>query len=344
LIFVLVSGAAGAQAIVRNYSVEEQAALLHAPALKSQKQAMEEMLGRRDWEAQGQWAQKTVEKTAQQPLENEFLLQQWLLWLRNEPAPAALRESIEALTKYESKALVPSPEPEHGAGQWVPAYNLAASARGTLRTWELKERVAGNRRALAAGNVVDLSWADADALAKTLEEATAQELQVLRKDALSLPTQPLSVLARRLADASLYRALFKRPADEFSLRALDEMAATLPPEQAGQELREAASNPALASAAILALSQLPQVQAELMACLSDIENGGSCAQGLARDPGNLPSLTALLARNEDTAAARRALLALMWMKTPESRIALEQYAADPNQPASLREEVGKWLR
>ena len=77
---------------------------------------------------------QNLAKVATEPLLAEYLAHQAVLRLR-EPGTsrdAASRVVLQDLLDYTPQVLVPPADPDHGRGLWVPAYDLAAAARGTL--------------------------------------------------------------------------------------------------------------------------------------------------------------------------------------------------------------------
>ncbi len=274
-------------------------------------------------------------------LRAEQELGQWLIQARSQAPTPELRARVQALTRYSAKALKPSPEPHHD-DVMVPAVDVASLARGTLRAWQVDEHLAAAKASLSAG--APLALDDPEAIALLVQGASPAQLQALKNQA--LPTQASAILARRLGDPEIYGALFARPADAFVVAALADVVDALPPGSAMQVLGKAARQPALASAATLAMASLQPSVAELTACLADPVRGGSCAQLLAArdDPSTFDALSQLAERGRDDAASRRALLALWWNGAPRATGFLRAYAANPAMPSTLREQVSGWLR
>ena len=335
----VLADAAGA----KHYSAIDVQALQGSLPVLAQHERLRQLLELRDWSELERWAGAELAAAGEAPLTSESLLYEWLNSLRALTPPDSTRELVHSLTTYESLALAPSPEPEHRDRGLVAAFDVAGAARGTLRAWELRDNTARATAALATGRARDLLLEDAEAWTAALEGAAPGQLENLRQQPL-LPTQAAAVLARRLKDANLYRVLFARPADAFVLRAVAEVPATLPSTDAVSVLEAARANPALASAAIIALGRLPAAQAALLECLSEGGQGGSCAGALAQDPANEPALARIIGGDADDLKTRRALLALLWMPGDAARAALHEYVADARTPAQLRVEVAQWLQ
>lgn len=328
----------------KRYSPPEQQAVLKSAQVLARKSELDALRG--DTGALLKFAADSVAAAAAAPLENEYLLNEWLLALRGLAPDATLREQVSKLTQYSAKALGPSPEPHHALDEWVPAFDVASQARGTLRAWELADHVAMIRQSLISGGAKALALADGEALAQVVATAPVVQLQSLRVQSSELPSQAATTLALRLQDAVLYRELFARPADEFVLTALADAAKTLSPEQARAVLREAAARPELASAATLAIAPLHPSTSDLLDCLGDAQRGGSCAQLLAEqaDAATLAALGKRLEAGKDDLATRHALLALLWTEAPRGRAMLRDYTSNPGMPAALRQETKQWLR
>lgn len=334
--------AAGAQS---RYAPGQQQKLLATMTVQSGRQELQDLRARRDLSGLATFAERLVARSAVAPLESEHLLTEWLIAVREVPPDAELRAAVSGLTAYPSKALGPNPEPHRAHETWIPVFDVASQARGTLRAWELAGHVAGAGAALAAGNLQALPLGDPEALAQALASAPLSQLTALRDSRLALPTQAAATLARRLADPDLYAALFAGPVDEFVMRALRDAPAVLASQDARRVLLQAANRPALASAATLATAPLELPTSDLLACLGEPGRGGSCAQLLAQrgDPATIEALASVLSARDDL-ATRRALLALWWSNSARAREVLSAYHADHSMPAALRAQVSQWLR
>ena len=328
---------------IKHYSTIDVQALQESLPVLAQQERLRQLLELRDWSELERWAGAELAAAGEAPLTSESLLYEWLNALRASAPPDSTRELVHSFTTYESLALAPPPEPEHRDRGLIAAFDVAGAARGTLRSWELRDNTARASAALADGRARDLVLDDAEAWTAALEDAPPSQLENLRQQP-PLLAQPMAVLARRLKDANLYRALFSQPADAFVLRAVAEVPATLPPADAVSALETARANPALTSAAIIALGKLPAAQPALLECLSDAGQGGSCASALAQNPANEPALARVIGGGADDLKTRRALLALLWMPGDTARAALHEYVADARTPAQLRVEVAQWLQ
>ena len=333
-----------AAADVRLYSDADLQTTLQSTFVQAQRERLRQLLELRDWSELERWASAELATAPESPLASESLLQEWLIELRGKTAPASTRALVQSLTAYQALALAPSPEPEHRDRALIAAFDVAASARGTLRAWDLRDNTVRALAALADGKAGAVDLSDAEAWAAALDQAPLSQLETLRLQQPVLPTRAAAVMARRLQDPSLYRALFRNPPDSFVLHAITEAAASLPADEARDALESARANPQLASAAVLALGRLPGTQPSLLACLGNAAQGGSCAQALAQDAVNEPALARIIEGGRDDLSTRRALMALHWMSGPLALGALEEYIADARMPANLRVEVGQWLR
>ena len=346
LALLLLLACATAQGAATRYAPAQQRALIQSRAVDVRQAALNDLLQRDDSPGLLAFAGKLIADTELAPLQSEYLLDAWLLALRRATPDLALRAEVQALTGYQAKALGPTPEPHSADDAWIPVFDIASQARGTLRAWEFDEHIALARRSLATGDIDGLPISDAEALAHAIAAAPQSQLQALRGSDASLPAPAAAALARRLKDPSLYRALFTRPADAFVVSALTDAAVLLPPDQARELLATAGARPELASAATLALAALQPSNSELFDCLGEASRGGSCAQLLARqaDAATLDALAELASAGRDDIATRRALLALLWARSPRGGELLRRYADNTAMPAALRQMVSAWLR
>lgn len=288
-------------------------------------------------------------------LAGERELHRLLLDLRGETAPTpALRAQVEQLRSYTSIALTTPPDPDHGRGRWVPAYNVAAAAGGTLAVWDSGARRDDYRAQLAAGRHDFLREAAAHPadLVPVLQQADPALLSALRASAAADTLAPaVAVMAAKLADATLARRLLTLGDDTATLQAMDALAAVLAPAESLSWLQAASRRPALASAAALKIGGLhaPRSAAArqwLFEHLGDPTLGGSCAQALARLPPaqTQAMLQATLDTGRDDLPLRRTLLALQLMRSREAQAQLLAFSSDTRYDAALRGEVAAWLR
>lgn len=329
----------------KRYDASERRALLSAESVAASQGELRSLATRGDLTLLAEFGTRAAARAQAEPLQGEYLLAEWLAALRNLKPDTALLTQVQSLTLRPAKALVPSPEPEHGA-DWVPAFDVGSLARGTLRAWQLNEQVADALGALASGHVDSLAGRDPEALALAFSRAPAQQIEALRSCADGMPTQALAVLAKRLSEPALYTALFARPADEFVVAAVADVADILTPDSAAAVLQAARNNRDLASAATLSWSRLPQNATLLIDCLGDPARGGDCAQTLAAtaDRSTVDTLATLAKRGNDDLVTRRALTVLLRSRRDDARTHLSMYAADPRMPSTLRLQVNQWLR
>lgn len=329
----------------KRYDASEQRTLLAVESVVASRAELRSIAARGDLASLAEFGAKATARAQAEPLQSEYLLAEWLSALRHLEPDAALRTQIQSLTSFPAKALVPSPEPEHGPG-WVPAFDVGSLARGTLRAWQLNEQVAEALGLLASGRVDALAGTDPEALALAFSRAPVAQLEMLRSAADGMPTQALSVLAKRLREPVLYRTLLARPADEFVVAAIADVADVLPQDSAAAVLQAARGNDDLASAATLSWSRLPQNAALLIDCLGDPARGGDCAQTLAAsaDRSTVEALATLVKQGNDDVVTRRALIALLRTRRDDARVQLSLYAADARMPSTLRQQVNQWLR
>lgn len=309
-------------------------------------------LQRADATALGLLLQRPLAKAGGDAALDESLRHRALLRLR-EPGlrgDAATRDAVQGLLAYAPQTWVPPADPDHGRGQWVPAYDLAAAARGTLAVWARQDAEQAARAALRTGDASRLQALDPQAVAAVFAEAAPATLRRLATQA-DWPPAVRVMLATRLADPALAGTLLADADDATLLDAMGPLTAALPPEAAQAWLQLlAAQRPALASSALLAMAPVAarsaSTQDYLLSQLGDAERGASAAQALAAAP--TPPVRAALAEvlraAEDGARLRRALLALRWIDDAASREQLRAFSAAPQAPVALRQEVATWLR
>ncbi|TJY64769.1 hypothetical protein E4T66_00555 [Sinimarinibacterium sp. CAU 1509] len=282
------------------------------------------------------------------PLPAEAELQQTLLRLREAIAPqAATRMQVEALTDYSPQTYTDALDDERArGGLTVPAFEIAATARGTLRRWDKAAHRAALVSALRRGDLEALrAIDDAAAWREQIAVASDAELLLLRS-ADSADPGVRSALALRLGDTSLARDVLRAPATPAGLTLLAALPEAFESTVALTLLNDPDLDSGYRSAARLAMSRLvwsAETQQALLAGLGDAD-GASSAQALARDPRNLPALRRIIADAPDDLSLRRALLALHWMEDAGASATLAAFSHDPAQPASLRAEVSQWLR
>ena len=314
--------------------------------------AAQAALLRADATALGLLLQRPLAKAGGDAALEESLRHRALLRLR-EPGlrgDTATRAAVQSLLAHAPQTWVPPADPDHGRGQWVPAYDLAGAARGTLAVWTRQDAEQAVRAALRSGDGGRLRALDPQAVAAVLAESEPATLRRLAAQAGWAPAVR-AVLATRLADPALAGALLADADDGTLLDAITPLAAALPPEDAQHWLRQlAAQRPTLASPALLAMAPLatrsPAAQDYLLAQLGDPQLGASAAQALAAAPAPpvRAALAEILRATDDGPRLRRALLTLRWIDDAASREQLRAYSAVPRAPVALRQEVATWLR
>lgn len=283
-------------------------------------------------------------------LGGEALLQAALLRLRELPAPqASTRQRVASLLDYPSRTLTEAIDPEQARAGPVPAFRIAATARGTLRRWD-EQRDAARLARTPAGLRPELDEARLRAvLPGYLRGASPGELDRLDPTVLPADAAVLAAWFARRPDAAVLRRLLALPAQAEGHTALAAAPRVLPATEAAAVLLEAARQSGYRSAARLALAPLAvddaRVRQYLLDSLGDAD-GASSAQALARvaDDATLGALHTLVAASGDGPAQRRALLALRGMDRADARALLARVAVDPRYPAELRNEVQAWLR
>ncbi len=281
------------------------------------------------------------------PLTAEAQLQQILLMLRDAPAPtAAARRAVAAMAGYSDQVRTDPIDPDHGRGLTVPAFQIAATARGTLRHWDKQRSGALIDRALATGDLDALRQADAGALLARARSGSRADL-----DLLMLADRPepaiRAELAERLQDATLATAVLRAAPDPAGFELISTVAATFPPDTALTVLRDPEADSGYRSAARLALAPLaalnPAVRTYLDATLGD-RWGAASAQALA----NADAVETLIAAATGPAAGaarqRHAVLGLQLHGSAAARDALSRIATDPRYPDALRTQVTAWLQ
>ncbi len=285
------------------------------------------------------------------PLQAEAAVQAALLQLRAAVRPlAATRAAVSALTDYRPQVTTDPLEAEQARGGPVPAFAIAATARGTLQLWDLAAAEALITRSLRGDAVPALPpTLRARAWARFVARATPTELDALQ--ARGIPDDPAVLLAlwQRRASTDTAQRMLELPTTADSYALLADLPLQLPAASARPLLMRAAEQPALASAARIAMAPLvvsdPAARQYLLATLGD-EQGASSAQALAvaTDAETLAALSQVLRRDPDGSRLQHALLALRAMPRSEARALLQDFASDPRRPPLLRDEVRAWLQ
>ncbi len=282
------------------------------------------------------------------PLRAEAELQQTLLRLRETVMPqAATRAQVEALTGYSPQTYTDAIDDERArGGLTVPAFEIAATARGTLRRWDKTAHLAALASALHRGDLEALRAIDDSAAWRALIASASDVELLLLRSANPSDASVRGALALRLVDAALAREILQAPATTAGLALLAALPDAFESNAALKLLDDPDLDPGYRSAARLAMSQLPwsaDIQHTLLESLGDAD-GASSAQALAHDPRNLPALRRVIDTAPDDPSLRRALLALRWMNDAGANATLTAFSRDASRPAALRAEVSRWLR
>lgn len=285
------------------------------------------------------------------PLLHELALRRDLLASRSQAPDALLRAEVLALTSYVPLAWTEPPDPDHGRGQRVPVANIASAARGTLRQWDLN--AAMRRYADALDRADDGAFSgpiDAEALIAVVALRGPADARLLLSQRADWPPAVLAALLRQAPQPEAYCRLFHAAPSAPVLAALHQASRDLPAEDASAVLLETARrNPALGSAALLALGSLAQrdaVRAQVIELLGDPALGGSAAQVLAAhaDAGVRLALRSELAQGRDSPRLRHALVALQLIGDPQALAELRAFTVDARFAAQLRAEIARGLR
>jgi hypothetical protein len=174
----------------------------------------------------------------------------------------------------------------------------------------------------------------------------------LYRDRLSLALQsgkdvePAAVVARRLGDAALLRAVLERADAALALASVRIVRTTFAATDALDLLEHATLRADVASAALLEIGALAQAEPRareiLFRALEDDSRAGSAAAALAatHDPGLVLSLSGWVRDHAaDERRARRGILALRLDGSDAARAELTRLAADPQLPASVRADA-----
>ena len=332
----------------------EVRAKLASPKVRRAEQALAEAIGpeRRDWAL----AQAIVDDPELDAAAREYLIHGLLTRARNlEPDDAALAFA-DRFTDHQNKTFV-----SHEEGPLpIAAYPIAQVARGTLRYWQRQELRQEAATALAAGDMTPLGLLRQPG--DDTYAATLAALQGADGVALSQAAEWLDAKAGpgEFRDARFVVAIGLRDASRVSellgtdsgagVRRLPELNERFGAAIAFDLLRDAAANPALASAALFEIDALRNaglgVDAYLLGALADPALGGTAASLIARrdDPELLAQVAAGLP-SANALGQARAVLALTLADDQYSRSMLEQAIendvfVDPD----LRREVVKWLQ
>lgn len=354
---VLSTGAAAAVDAESNAAILERSevqAKIASPNVRRAEQALAEAVGpeRRDWAL----ARAIVDDPELDTTEREYLIHGLLTRARNLEPDDAARAFADRFADHRSQIFV-----RHEEGPLpIAAYPIAEVARGTLRYWQRQEIRHEAATALAAGDMTTLRL-----LRQPGDDAYAAALAALEGAdgvAMSQAADWLDANAGpgEFRDAQFVVAIGLRDAGRISdllgtdsgagVRRLPELNEHFGAAIAFELLQDAATNPALASAALFEIDALRHaglgVDAYLLGALADPALGGTAATVIAGR--NDPELLAQVAAGLPSANAlgqARAVLALTLADDQYSRSMLEQAIendvfVDPD----LRREVVKWLQ
>lgn len=286
---------------------------------------------------------------ASDPLVQELRLQRLLLALRSQPPEPGLRARVEELAGARPLAWTSGPDPDHARWLRTPVADIGATARGTLRQWDIDAAVTRYAGFLSKGDFAALAGADPEPLALAVARSGDGVIDALLAAPEEWPAVVLAAVAERRPTTVAYHRLFAAPPAVATYQALARVTDRLAPAEAVQVLVEASAVHGLASAAVLALRPLAHradVQRFLLAQLGDADRGGSAAQLLGEPQARVDrgALQALLDGGQDDAATRRAIFVFQQLGDPDARARLRQVASDTRYPAALRAKVSGSLR
>lgn len=284
---------------------------------------------------------RDLEQARMSELARAALLAEFVPLLRSAPATPDIQAVLREFAQYRNDFVLRHDE---GYNLTLPAFPVAAMAEAALRFQD------GRRAAEAAlagpattanppADNPDPAWR-----AGVVAALTAADVDTLRPACATFVAGDwLGVCARRLKSPEFYRKLLSVDI-RAAVPALAELRATLNPDTATALLKEAASKPALRSAAYYQLARLPDGPEFLLAEFGKPEAGEAAAAALAdnRSPAVLDGLTRRLDDGSDL-AQRQAVLALKLRGDTEARAVLKNVSRDPAKPARLRKEVRQWL-
>jgi hypothetical protein len=256
-------------------------------------------------------------------------------------------------------------DPDHG-DRASPLYDVGATARFTLRSWDRAAARAAAQAELAAGSMqAARRYADhatgsavsaaAAGIADAFRAAPTPQLAAQREamasalaagadvDALAL------VVAERLADRALFDLVFDYAGEATAIAAIPAAARTLDPASALAAFTRASRRADIASAAVLAAGGLapqdPAARQFLFDALSDPGTAPSAAAALGRlaDPGVSAEIGRRLASARTDDERRVLVLALTLDAGPAARAELERYASAGAGSPLMKDKVRRWL-
>lgn len=291
----------------------------------------------------------------------ERLLQDTVLALADTAPDSGLRAEVNALASWTPRTWVWTDE--HGHRQEFPLYDVAAAAAFTERRWQEAAAQRATAADLDAGRALDLlarystaGAAERRGMEDAVRTVPPAGLAPLRDALLGGLSRGEALgglalaLARRGHDAGLLEAVLlgaDGPTALTALRVLDDAA------WGGDALgllETASSRDEIASAALYRIGALlpasPEAGEFLLARLGG-PGGATAAHALASagDPGLIDRLAGILASREATELRRRhALLGLRLADDDRAEGHLAAFAARPDAPPALVQEVPSWLR
>jgi hypothetical protein len=256
-------------------------------------------------------------------------------------------------------------DPDHG-DRASPLYDVGATARFTLRSWDREAARAAAQAELEAGSTRavrrhaelaarDASSAAAAGIADAFRAAPPSQLAAQRAAIASALSEGADVdalalvVAERLADRALFDLVFDYAGEATALAAIPAAVRAFDAATALATLSRASRRAGIASAAVLAVGRLaPQDAAArqfLLDALSDPGTAPSAAAALGRlaDPGISAEIGRRLARAQTDDERRVLVLALTLDSGPAARAELERYAQAGAGSPLMKGKVRRWL-
>ena len=284
----------------------------------------------------------------------EKLLRKTLLNMADVQPDNNARNAVRALRTYPSKTYVW--RDEHGHREKELLYDVAAAARFAEKRWNENESYRHASAQLDTGGFgvitayMDASTDDRNGIEKAFRSTDLVALERHRAELVASmrsgdPVGPLSlIVAGRLDDAGLYRAILEHADATTALDAITEIQAISTDTVALPLLEIAAARPDTRSAALLAIGRQvgrsPAAEDLLFSRLGH-EGGASAASALARtaDPAVVDRLAQVLNSDNPEMVRRHALLGLRLAPGERAAKHLGTFASNPGAPQELVKEV-----
>jgi hypothetical protein len=245
---------------------------------------------------------------------------------------------------------------EETAADWfVPWFAVARRADGTLEAWRRDQERENWHRRLAedpaaaiealAADTPDQQQRAAEAALELSDAEIGRLLDAARVAPERLSADLWAAIGERSGDPQAAAEVLARGSQVQQLALIAAVPRRLPPAQAQALLERAGHQPALASAATLALAALAASHppaADLLAHrLDDPELGPSAAAALARMPGadRVARIDAMLGAEPTALRSRHLVLALRLEGSPQAGALLQRWASDPRLPTALQREL-----